>query len=73
MRVFVAGATGAIGRPLISTLIAAGHDVIGMTSSARGLKTLQEYGAEGLLRMPWKGRLLHPPCRDYGLRLLSKS
>ena len=46
MKVFLAGATGAIGRPLISALIAAGHDVIGMTSSARGLKTLEEYGAE---------------------------
>src|SRR5215472_7581702 len=49
MRVFVAGATGVIGRPLISALVAAGHDVIGMTSSARGLKTLEEYGAEGVV------------------------
>jgi nucleoside-diphosphate-sugar epimerase len=33
MRVFVAGATGAIGRPLVARLAAAGHDVTGMTRS----------------------------------------
>jgi 2-alkyl-3-oxoalkanoate reductase len=49
MRVFVAGATGAIGRPLISALIAAGHDVMGMTSSEDGLQTLRERGAEGVV------------------------
>jgi nucleoside-diphosphate-sugar epimerase len=48
MRVFVAGATGVIGRPLISALVGAGHDVIGMTSSSRGLKVLEEYGAQGV-------------------------
>lgn len=31
MRVFVAGASGAIGRPLVSQLLAAGHEVTGMT------------------------------------------
>ena len=31
MRVFVAGASGAIGRPLIPKLVAAGHEVTGMT------------------------------------------
>ena len=49
MKVFVAGATGAIGRPLVSALIAAGHDVVGMTSSAHGLKTLEQGGAQGVL------------------------
>ena len=48
MKIFVAGATGAIGRPLVSALIAARHDVVGMTSSARGLTVLQKYGAEGV-------------------------
>ena len=32
MKVFVAGATGAIGRPLIAALVAAKHEVIGITS-----------------------------------------
>ena len=49
MRVFIAGATGAIGHPLISHLIAAGHDVVGMTSSERGLQTLREAGAKGVV------------------------
>ncbi len=34
MRVFVAGATGAIGRQLVPRLVAAGHDVYGTTRSA---------------------------------------
>ena len=33
MKVFVAGASGAIGRPLIPRLVAAGHEVTGMTRS----------------------------------------
>ena len=34
MKVFVAGATGAIGRQLVPRLVAAGHEVHGMTRSA---------------------------------------
>jgi nucleoside-diphosphate-sugar epimerase len=49
MRVFVAGATGAIGSPLMSALIAAGHEAIGMTSTERGLSTLKELGADGVI------------------------
>jgi nucleoside-diphosphate-sugar epimerase len=47
MRVFVAGATGAIGRPLVSALITAGHEVIGMTSTEAGLQILRDKGADG--------------------------
>lgn len=49
MKVLVAGATGAIGRPLVWALAAAGHDVIGITSSDDGLKTLDDLGAEGVV------------------------
>jgi 2-alkyl-3-oxoalkanoate reductase len=49
MKVFVAGATGAIGRPLVAALLAARHEVIGMTSSERGLEVLQKYGADGVI------------------------
>lgn len=49
MKVFVAGATGAIGRPLISALVAARHAVVGMTSSDRGLSVLRDYGADGVI------------------------
>jgi nucleoside-diphosphate-sugar epimerase len=49
MKVFVAGATGAIGRPLLAALVAAKHDVIGMTSRHAGIKVLREKGAEGVV------------------------
>ena len=40
MKVLVAGATGAIGRPLTRRLKAAGHDVIGTTRTAEGAARL---------------------------------
>src|SRR5579875_2138734 len=49
MRVFVAGATGAMGRQLVPKLIAAGHDVIGTTRSAAKRARLQELGATAVL------------------------
>ena len=49
MKVFVAGATGAIGRPLVSALLQAGHEVVGMTSSEHGLQTLRRNGADGVV------------------------
>ena len=45
MRVFVAGATGAIGRQLVPRLIAAGHEVHGMTRSESKQAMLYELGA----------------------------
>jgi 2-alkyl-3-oxoalkanoate reductase len=46
MKVFVAGASGAIGQPLITELIRKGHAVAGMTHSEAGAKRLREYGVE---------------------------
>src|ERR671915_472836 len=45
MRVFVAGATGAIGRRLVPRLVAAGHEVHGMTRSKSKQAMLDELGA----------------------------
>src|SRR5690349_2520170 len=45
MRVFVAGATGAIGRQLVPRLVAAGHEVHGMTRSEEKQALLRELGA----------------------------
>ena len=45
MRVFVAGATGAIGRQLVPRLVDAGHEVHGMTRSDSKQPMLQEMGA----------------------------
>ena len=48
MNVFVAGASGAIGRPLVAELVRRGHAVTGMTRSDAGAKALADLGfAEG--------------------------
>ena len=49
MRVFVAGATGAIGRRLVPLLQAAGHEVTGMTRSQERAARLREAGAEAVV------------------------
>jgi nucleoside-diphosphate-sugar epimerase len=46
MRVFVAGASGAIGRRLVPSLVEAGHDVTGMTRSADKAESLRGAGAD---------------------------
>ena len=45
MRVFVAGATGVVGKPLVSALIAAGHEVTGTTRSPGKATELHDLGA----------------------------
>jgi 2-alkyl-3-oxoalkanoate reductase len=45
MKVFVAGATGAIGRALVPQLVAAGHEVVGMTKSPGKQDMLRSLGA----------------------------
>ena len=45
MNVFVAGATGAIGVPLVRALVAAGHQVTGLTRSAANADVLRALGA----------------------------
>src|SRR5262245_4332199 len=45
MGIFVAGASGAIGQPLIAELIRRGHEVTGMTRSEVGARNLAEMGA----------------------------
>jgi nucleoside-diphosphate-sugar epimerase len=45
MKVLVAGATGALGRELVPQLVAAGHEVTGMTRSPRAIDGLRALGA----------------------------
>jgi nucleoside-diphosphate-sugar epimerase len=45
MRVFVAGATGAIGKQLVPRLVAAGHEVAGMTRRESKQAMIRELGA----------------------------
>lgn len=45
MKVFVAGATGVLGRALVPQLVARGHDVVAMTRSAAKQDLLRDLGA----------------------------
>lgn len=49
MKVFVAGANGAMGRPLVQALLADNHEVIGMATSSAGAESLRNRGAEGIM------------------------
>ena len=46
MKIFVAGATGAVGKPLVSLLVERRFDVVGMTRSRRKTAALRDAGAE---------------------------
>ncbi len=45
MRVFVAGASGVLGRPTVRQLVAAGHEVTGMTRSEERMEEIRAAGA----------------------------
>jgi nucleoside-diphosphate-sugar epimerase len=49
MKVFVAGATGVLGRALIPQLAARGHEVVGMTRSAAKQDLLRNLGARSVV------------------------
>ncbi len=49
MKVFVAGASGAIGRPLVRQLLAAGHEVTGMTRRQERAAEIEEAGATAVV------------------------
>lgn len=49
MRILVAGATGAIGRPLMAQLVARGHEVFGLTRSQTRAQYLAEQGATSII------------------------
>jgi 2-alkyl-3-oxoalkanoate reductase len=49
MRVFVAGASGAIGQPLIAELLKQGHSVVGITTNEARAKQLERQGAEAMI------------------------
>lgn len=46
MKFFIAGGTGAIGRPLVGELLARGHTIVALTRSPEGAQALVERGVE---------------------------
>jgi 2-alkyl-3-oxoalkanoate reductase len=46
VNVFVAGASGAVGRPLVRRLVEAGHEVLGTTRSPEKAEQLRTLGAK---------------------------
>jgi nucleoside-diphosphate-sugar epimerase len=46
MKIFVAGGTGAIGRPLIAKLLAKGHTLVALTRASQKAQALVEQGIE---------------------------
>jgi nucleoside-diphosphate-sugar epimerase len=49
MRVFVAGGTGAVGRPLVAQLVARGHQVTATTTGPGKLGLLEQLGADAVV------------------------
>ena len=49
MKIFVAGATGVVGRRLVPLLVSAGHEVVGMSRSAERAAELDRAGARGVV------------------------
>jgi nucleoside-diphosphate-sugar epimerase len=49
MKVFVAGASGAIGRPLVRQLLAAGHEVTGMSRREENAAAIRAAGAKAVV------------------------
>jgi putative NADH-flavin reductase len=45
MKIFVAGATGVVGRALVPQLVARGHEVVGMTRAASKQDLVRSLGA----------------------------
>jgi nucleoside-diphosphate-sugar epimerase len=49
MKIFLAGATGALGRALVPQLVARGHDVVGMTRTASKQDLVRRLGARAVV------------------------
>src|SRR6266571_2896272 len=54
MKVFVAGATGAIGKRLVPQLVASGYEVVAMTRSPKNIEPLRAAGGCRCAR-PFRG------------------
>jgi uncharacterized protein YbjT (DUF2867 family) len=65
VRIFIAGATGVIGTPLVRLLIADGHAVAGMTRSADKAGALVDVGAQPVVCDVFNGPALATAVADF--------
>lgn len=49
MKIFIAGATGAVGSRLVPLFVAAGHEVTGTSRSAEGMRRIHAAGGRGVI------------------------
>lgn len=64
MRILLAGATGAVGRPLVRQLTAAGHHVVALTRSPDRLAALNTAGADAIVCDVYDRERLLAAARD---------
>lgn len=64
MKIFVAGATGAIGRLLLPRLLAEGHHVTGTSRTKHGVARLHDSGVDGVIADAFDQAGLHRVLRD---------
>jgi nucleoside-diphosphate-sugar epimerase len=64
MKVFVAGASGAIGRPLVRRLLAAGHEVTGMTRREERAEQIRAAGASAVVCDVFEAEKLEAAVRE---------
>jgi len=66
MRIFLAGASGAIGRQLVPMLTKLGHEVAGMTRTPAKAEMLRELGAEPVVLDVYDGPALSEAAAAFG-------
>ncbi len=64
MKVFVAGATGAIGKPLVRQLVGAGHEVTGMTRREERAEEIRAAGAQAVVCDVYDAAALETAVRE---------
>ena len=64
MRILVAGATGAVGAPVVQELRARGHEVVGMTRSGSRRASLEGQGAQAVIADALEARAVGRAVRE---------
>lgn len=70
MRIFIAGASGAIGRPLVAELVRLGHEVTGLSHSGSGARSLADLGATAVRASAFDGPAVEEAVRRSGAEVV---